>query len=213
MSAVIRPAAIGLLVFAAATTASIGARWGAQRIGWSDTERRPMAGLVATDDATSGPIPVADLPAGNGAIARHDRNPLRSLRQLPVDGLASHQAASSTFGGGAAETARLGALLLIDGAAQPVHADRPIALPTGTRLQLQVTSPEPAVLELRAIAPDGRSEGAPLWQALLAANAPAVSPALRLMGMPGVETLRLVRRSLLTGEVVEQRVQVLHHAG
>lgn len=101
-------------------------------------------------------------------------------------------------------------LLLIDGAAGPVAADAPVALPQGSRFSLLLRSAEAADVEIRAVAPDGHEEAAPLWQGSIVAQGSVETPKLRLTGMTGMETLRVVRRSLRDGQVTEEQVRLLH---
>ena len=86
----------------------------------------------------------------------------------------------------------------------------PVALPDGARFRLQLRSREPAVIEVHAINPHGQASDGPLWRGTVPANTAVDTARLRLAGASGVETLRVLRRSLLDGSVSEQRLQLLH---
>ena len=97
--------------------------------------------------------------------------------------------------------------LVVDGR---LDASAPVALPDGARFRLQLRSSEPAVIEVHAVNPLGEASDGPLWRGTVPANTAIDTARLRLAGTTGMETLRVLRRSLLDGSVSEQRVHLLH---
>ena len=107
-------------------------------------------------------------------------------------------------------SAGLRTTLLIDGAARPVDGNTTVAVPSGARFRLQLRSTEPALIEVHAVNALGQESDGPLWRGTVPAHSPVDTARLRLAGTTGMETLRVLRRSLLDGSVSEQQVQVLH---
>lgn len=105
--------------------------------------------------------------------------------------------------------ARLMAALWVNGSAQAASAGR-LALPAGTRFQVNVSANRAGTLAVYAVNPEGRASDEPLWQTALQAGQGQLTPMLRLEGTRGLETLRLV---LLDGEgraLAERQLQVWH---
>jgi hypothetical protein len=106
--------------------------------------------------------------------------------------------------------ARVNTELLVAGIAHPTIAG-PVALPSGTRLQVRLTPTRNGQIELHAISPAGDHAGAPLWTAAATAGSTVQSPPLRLQGQRGMETLRVVLRSPNGAVVSRDDVHLWHH--
>lgn len=104
-----------------------------------------------------------------------------------------------------------GTTLWVDGAAAPIAAGTPVALPSGSRFHVQVGAAEASWVEMHAVNPHGVPSSGPLWSGVIEANGHVLTPRLRLEGARGVETLRLLRRSLRDGQLSEEQVQLMHH--
>jgi hypothetical protein len=104
-------------------------------------------------------------------------------------------------------SAHIRATVMVAGSRHEVGAGR-IALPSGTRFQLQITSDLAGTMELHGQTPEGGGE--PIWRGDVSANAPVESPVLRLAGKRGLETLYLVLHVPSQGIVGRQRVQIWH---
>lgn len=205
MNSFFRHSIIGLAVFAGAFVLANAAQHVATQQGWL-----PIQGHGQGLPAVRIPhlvMPAADaLPAAPaGARPRHDSTPLRHLVHLPGGGrVVDTPVAPWTVSAPYIRTA-----LLVDGVAQPVHGDS-LALPSGSRFRLSVTSGEAAYVEVHAVSPQGQASDGPLWSGQVNAHASAMTPYLRLQGTRGLETLRVVRTSLTNGTSTEQQVQVWH---
>jgi len=200
MNAIIRNSAIGATVFATALVAANFTQRGLVRLGWIDS---PVQSVAAAAPLMAVGLPDPSLAA---AVPRHNSNPLRHLTQLPGGGrVVETPVAPWTLAAPYIRTA-----LLVDGVAQPVSGDEPVALPGGTRFRLQVSSGEAALVEVHALNAQGVPSTGPLWRGVVAAHGTAETPRLRLEGLGGMETLRVLRRSLLDGTTTEEQVQVLH---
>ena len=204
MPRTVRHIALGLVVVAAGAAAGLAAGHGLKWVGWWGAGDAPVTLPM--------PLPAAvTSPAGTSGAARRDRNPVREAERagrpvpLPVRTVPTAETPWS------AAAPALHTSLLIDGATHPVSGDHPVALPSGTRFRLRVASGEAAAIEVHAVNPAGRATGEPLWQGVVAAGQPATTPPLRLAGLRGMETLRVMRRTLDDGLLTEQQVQVLHH--
>ena len=104
---------------------------------------------------------------------------------------------------------RLDASVLTQGG---VHdsANGRVGLVGAGRFKLKVSSNSDGALELHAINPDGSASPAPLWSAQVRAGRPVVTPVLRLEGLRGLETLRLVLRVNGQGIAAQREVQIWH---
>lgn len=200
----VRNAAIGLGTFAAMVVAG-------------NTLIKPaMVSMGWMDDASlSRPIRLAGVPDSLVDLPRQGGTPRHVNIDLPLRPPLTHTASAgrlvdSPSQGGHDGSTGLRTTLLIDGAARPVDGSTPVALPSGTRFRLQLRSTEPALIEVHAVNALGQASDGPLWRGTVAAHTPVDTARLRLAATTGMETLRVLRRSLLDGSVSEQRVQVLH---
>ena len=64
-----------------------------------------------------------------------------------------------------------------------------VALPTGSRFQISVVSPQTGQLSILAVNPQGQASAAPLWSGHVVAGQKITSGVLRLEGSQGRETL------------------------
>ena len=64
-----------------------------------------------------------------------------------------------------------------------------VALPTGSRFQISVVSPQTGQLSILAVNPQGQASAAPLWSGHVVAGQNITSGVLRLEGSQGRETL------------------------
>lgn len=124
-----------------------------------------------------------------------------SLAFSPFPGLSSFADAPAA--------SRLDAVLLVAGVEHDPVSDQ-IALPDGTRFQLQVTSERDGWLEIYAVNPNGVSRSAPLWSGRVRADSPVTTSMLRLQGTRGLETLELILRGPGRRELAQRQVQILH---
>lgn len=104
-------------------------------------------------------------------------------------------------------SAHIRATVMVAGSRHEVGSGR-IALPSGTRFQLQITSELAGTMELHGQTPEAGGE--PLWRGDVSANAQVESPVLRLAGKRGLETLYLVLRVPGQGIVGRHQVEILH---
>jgi len=175
-----------------------------------------LVGLGWMDDASMPrQIRLEDVPASIIDLPRQGGTPRHVNLNLPVRAALTHSPAAARLIDTPAEGwhhghAGLRTALLIDGAARAVDASAPVALPDGARFRLQLRSSEPAVIEVHAVNPLGEASDGPLWRGTVPANTNIDTARLRLAGTHGMETLRVLRRSLLDGSVSEQRVHLLH---
>lgn len=89
--------------------------------------------------------------------------------------------------------------------------DAPIALGTDSRFRLRIGSAVAGRFDVHAINPDGVATATPLWGGRIAAGGRATSPALRLEGTRGIETLRIVLRPADGAPPVVQTVRLGHY--
>ncbi len=134
--------------------------------------------------------------------------PRPAFRRAPADGLAAQPAAAAPGVRGAPHP-RVATALLVGGRAHPADAG-PVALPSGTRLQVRMTPNRSGRLELHAINPLGHYEGAALWASPATAGSTVYSPPLRLQGERGMETLRVVLRSPQGDVLLQEEMQLWH---
>ncbi len=92
-----------------------------------------------------------------------------------------------------AATAQLEATVLVGGAAHNAANGR-IALPSGSRFELQLSANRSGTVAVYAINPEGVASAAPLWTGQIRAGSPIKTAAMRLEGTQGLETLRVVLR-------------------
>lgn len=109
----------------------------------------------------------------------------------------------------AAAPARVATQLVVAGTAHPADA-WPVALPSGTRLQVRLTPNRSGRLELHAINPQGEHSGQALWTTAATAGRTVQSPALRLQGQRGMETLQVVLRHDNGSVLLRDEVQLWH---
>jgi hypothetical protein len=172
-------------------------------LGWMDVLSLPrQIRLEGVPDS------LFDLPRQGGTPRHVNINlPVRpALTHTPVAGRLVDTPTEGWQHGGTG----LRTTLLIDGAARPVDGNTTVALPNGTSFRLQLRSTEPALIEVHAVNALGETSDGPLWRGTIPAHTSIDTARLRLAGTAGMETLRVLRRSLLDGSVSEQWVQVLH---
>ena len=99
---------------------------------------------------------------------------------------------------------------LVVGGTSHAASNGPIALHSGTQLQVRLTPNRSGVLELHAINSLGETAGVPLWTVPASAGSALLSPVLRLQGERGMETLQGVLRSP-SGQVLTESVVQLWH--
>ena len=203
----LRNTAIGLGAFAAMVVAgNTLIKPALINLGWIDDASMPRQ--IRLDDV---PASLIDLPRQGGTPRHVNIN-------VPVRPALTHTPAAARLIDTPAEGWRHGntglrTTLLIDGAAGPVDGNTTVALPDGARFRLQLHSSEPSVIEVHAVNPLGEASDGPLWRGTVPANTRIDTARLRLAGTSGMETLRVLRRSLLDGSVSEQQVHVLHQSG
>lgn len=105
--------------------------------------------------------------------------------------------------------AQVDAALLVGGAVHQASQGR-LALPTGTRFQIRLVASRSGTLELYAVNPSGASSSEPLWTGAAQAGTEVLTPALRLEGTQGLETLRVVLKVPGQGVVALRKIQVWH---
>jgi hypothetical protein len=176
-----------------------------------------LVGLGWMDDASMPrQIRLEDVPAGITELPRQGGTPRHINLNLPARPALTYTPPAARLVDTPAAALQYGSAnglrttLLIDGAARPVDGHTTVALPDGARFRLQLRSSEPAVIEVHAVNPHGEASDGPLWRGTVPANTNIDTARLRLAGTHGMETLRVLRRSLLDGSVSEQRVQLLH---
>ena len=84
--------------------------------------------------------------------------------------------------------ASLQATLVMGESTYNLGADQ-VALPTGSRFQISVVSPQTGQLSILAVNPQGQASAAPLWSGHVVAGQKITSGVLRLEGSQGRETL------------------------
>ena len=84
--------------------------------------------------------------------------------------------------------ASLQATLVMGARTYNLGADQ-VALPTGSRFQISVVSPQTGQLSILAVNPQGQASAAPLWSGHVVAGQNITSGVLRLEGSQGRETL------------------------
>lgn len=197
------------------TTIGIGA-FAAMVIAGNTLIKPALVGLGWMDDASMPrQIRLEDVPASISDLPRQGGTPRHVNINLPVRPALTYTPPAARLVDTPADGWRQGhnglrTTLLIDGAARPVDGHTTVALPDGARFRLQLRSSEPAVIEVHAVNPHGEASDGPLWRGTVPANTNVDTARLRLAGTHGMETLRVLRRSLLDGSVSEQRVQLLH---
>lgn len=107
-----------------------------------------------------------------------------------------------------AQPTQLQADVILAGEHQVTRGD-PLALPGGSRFAVQVRSSRAGVLEVLALAADGRAP-VRLWQQQAGARTTLRSLTLRLEGAPGVERLRVVLRSDQGQLLAERELRIWH---
>lgn len=105
--------------------------------------------------------------------------------------------------------ARVEAAVLVAGERHDARRGR-IALPSGTRFQIDLGANRAGRLELYAINPMGVAAGSPLWSAEVGAGQRVRSPLLRLDGVLGLETMQVVLLDAAGSVVAERQVQIWH---
>jgi hypothetical protein len=85
-----------------------------------------------------------------------------------------------------------------------------LALPSGAKFAVRVTSTAEGRLSFYTINPQGVLGVKPLWEIDIKAGESLVSPDLSLRGAQGLETLRVLLRPTSGGDTVEQHVQLTH---
>ncbi|MES3022147.1 MAG: hypothetical protein V4857_11270 [Pseudomonadota bacterium] len=118
--------------------------------------------------------------------------------------LAQQAAARNASAGASLDTA-----VLVAGARHDARDGR-IALPSGTRFQLRVISSREGQLEMYAVTPDGRSDSQPVWSGKVGAGVAVITPALRLEGARGLETMNLVLRAPGQEVAAHSTVEIWH---
>lgn len=200
----LRNAAIGLGTFAAMVIAGNTLLKPAfVSLGWMDD-----FGAARQIRLEGVPESLVDLPR-QGGTSRHVNINL-PVRPALTHTLAGGRLVDTPTTGWPQGSAGLRTTLLIDGAARPVDGNTTVALPSGARFRLQLRSSEPALIEVHAVNALGQASEGPLWRGTVAAHTDIDTARLRLAGTTGMETLRVLRLSMLDGSVSEQRVQVLH---
>ncbi len=201
MRHIFRQATIAVAVFAGAFVAASAAQSIATNRGWlpfpamDDTLQRPSFNASAATSAHFAP-----------AQTSFDRNPYRNHQvQMPSIG----RIVDTPVAPWTVRAASLRTALLVDGVAEPVTTDQ-LALPAGSRFRVRVTSGDSALVEVHAVNPRGIASQGPLWRGTVAAGQSVFTPGLRLDGTRGMETLRVVRHSLVDGTTTEQQVQIWH---
>ena len=84
-----------------------------------------------------------------------------------------------------------------------VSAGESVALPAGTRFQVELRATRSGPVRIEAVNPDGSTSL--VWQTHLQAGERSLSPMLRLAGARGMETLRVI-----SGRGHVQEVRILH---
>ena len=99
---------------------------------------------------------------------------------------------------------------LVVGGTSHAASSGPIALHSGTKLQVRLTPNRSGVLELHAVNSLGETSGLPLWTVPSSAGSTLLSPVLRLQGQLGMETLQVVLRSPSGQVLTDGAVQLWH---
>lgn len=167
-------------VFALAFGAAVVLLPSAQRLGWLPGGAPAGAAQPGWPDtaATSGaPVWVAPPLPSRPPLAWQGAAP--AAQPLPVQV--------------AAPAARWRTTLWMGGQAYPLRSGS-MALPTGASFHVELASLPAGEVAVYAVNGRGEGSGQPLWAARVAAGGSAWSPALRLDGLRGLETLHVVHR-------------------
>ena len=123
----------------------------------------------------------------------------------------AHEAAA-LIGGGAvipsfqAAAPQLSAAIILNG--NPWNNPEPLALPSGSRFEIGLRSNQSGTAKVFAINPQGKSSQISVIR--LQANQDQRTPALRLEGAPGQETLRIVFKGDTAGVTLVKHLNILH---
>lgn len=143
------------------------------------------------------PLSVLDASAQHG--------PAVQAQQLPRG---RHQA------NGSGQTGKTGANLVnglwVINAAAHLESGPAIALPSGSRLRVDVKAAQASEVTIKAINPAGVQNTAPLWQTQLRAGEHRSGPAMRLTGQRGEERLIVTYRDH-SGRLLRQHVLHIMH--
>lgn len=172
-------------------------------------------GLLAQAWQASGSAAAAWARVNHWAAGEGDAGNLQALLParapvlLPVAATTGQGSAQAAQSGPAPRPMRMDAAVLVGGQVHSAEAGR-IALPAGTRFELRVSANQSGRLEVYAVNPQGIQAAEPLWSTPMDGDAPVSSPALRLDGTRGLETLKLVLRGSAGEVLARKQLQIWH---
>lgn len=181
-------AAIGLAIRHVAASDGVQTAW-SRTVAWIGTPAPQVAG--------SAEAPRVNLP-----------DPVTRRQDMAATGAVPAAARQASWPA-ASQQPHLQARVVVAGVEQAAGSGR-IALPSGSRFQLSLTADRGGIVEVHAINPAGETQGTPVWSSTIDAGQRLETPALRLTGERGLETLRVVLRQPGGRVVGERQLQLWH---
>lgn len=86
----------------------------------------------------------------------------------------------------------------------------PVVVQDGARFRLRLNADRASLVEVHAVNAAGMPSDGPIWSGFVAAGGSYLTPGFRVEGAPGLETVRVVQRSLPDGQVSQQQVRIWH---